>query len=395
MASSIKFRLRRLKTAITAAVITACLFSFAAFNSRAAEPVYIRVLVLENRNSASLAIEGSYEVLDKKTGTVLFSGTDLNTTLLEYNNTLLLGEVNHKADSVIIRPLESNVIKIDGREFRGDIRFTSDKEGNGFSAINYLELEEYVKGVLYHEVSHYWPIEALKAQAIASRTFALYQHRMNRTKDYDLTADIYSQVYGGKTSERYRTNRAVEETRGQIIIYNNEILPAYYSATCAGHTEDASRLWDVNIAPLKGVECGYCADSPHFKWHRVIALQDIRDALNKTGLAINQDIKEISILSRDVSGRIDGMRIHFGGGSIDISGKNFRNAIGPNIVRSTNFKVRVNKNHAFFAGRGWGHGAGLRQWGAYFMAKRGFRFRKIIGFYYPGSRIGLIDEVEP
>jgi stage II sporulation protein D len=395
MASSIKFRLRRLKTAIMAAVITACLFSSASFNSRAATAVYLRVLVLENRNSASLAIEGSYEVLDKKTGTVLFPGTDLNTTLLEYNNTFLLGEINLKAGSVIIRSLESNVVKIDGREFRGDVRFISDKEGSGFSVINYLELEEYVKGVLYHEVSHHWPIEALKAQAVASRTFALYQQRINRAKDYDLTADIYSQVYGGKTSERYRTNRAVEETRGEIIIYNNEVLPAYYSATCAGHTEDASRLWDVSIKPLKGVECGFCADSPHIKWHRVIALQDIREALNKAGLAINQDIKEISILSRDDSGRIDGMRIHFGGESIDLSGKNFRNAVGPNIIRSADFKVRVNKNHAYFEGRGWGHGVGLCQWGAYFMAKRGFSFRKIIGHYYPGSRIGLIDEIAP
>ena len=98
-------------------------------------------------------------------------------------------------------------------------------------------------------------MEALKAQAVAARTYALYS--INPAgKHYDVTNDIYSQVYGGRDSERYRTDLAVDRTRGQVLTYNNQIIPAYFHATCGGMTEDARELWNLpDIPPLRGVPC--------------------------------------------------------------------------------------------------------------------------------------------
>lgn len=367
-------------------------FWFTVLPSDAIQPIYIRVLVLENIYSMNLKIHGYYEILDQEGRNIIYRGKDLNTTLVGDPRGILLGKVNLGLNRIFIKPVERRIVKLDGREFKGDVQIIKRKEAREFLVVNYIELEEYIKGVLYHEVSHFWPMEALKAQAIISRTFALYQHQTNKNQDYDVRADIYSQVYGGKTSERYRTNRAVKETQGKILLYKGEAFPTYYSATCAGHTEDAYNLWNIDIEPLKGVVCNFCNDSPHFSWRKEISLKDIRDALNKGGIGIAEDIKDISIIKRNKSGRVERMKIYFDNKAKEISGKDFRNAVEPNIIRSTNFKVEVSNKNAYFEGLGWGHGVGLCQWGAYFMAKQGYKYQDILKYYYPESNLSLVAE---
>jgi stage II sporulation protein D len=208
----------------------------------------------------------------------------------------------------------------------------------------------------------------------------------NKSCDFDATSDIYSQVYGGKTSERARTNKAVEETKGMVLTYKGNIFPTYYHATCAGKTEDASILWDIDIAPLKGITCNFCKDSPHFRWHAVLPLGEIEDKINRAGYKI-KNIKDILILNRDASSRITNLQIITNQNDKEISAKDFRNAIGPNLIRSTNFNLRVVNRDAVFEGLGWGHGVGMCQWGAYFMAKQGYTFEQILQYYYPGCQL--------
>jgi stage II sporulation protein D len=253
--------------------------------------------------------------------------------------------------------------------------------------INNVELENYLYGVLYHEVSHRWPIEVLKAQSIAARTFALHQREQSKLAPYDLRNDIYSQMYGGKTSEKWSTTRAVNLTKGKVLVYNGGLLPAYYHATCAGRTEDASNLWNIDLAPLKGVECKYCKDSPHYKWHKEISLWEIENRLKANDYNIGK-IASLNILSRNKSGRVDKLEIKGeSGASLILTGKDFRQMIGPNDVRSTNFTISLKWEHAIFDGYGWGHGVGLCQWGAYGLGRRGKKAEEILKFYYPGTEI--------
>jgi stage II sporulation protein D len=350
---------------------------------------FIRVAILQDAPSLSLNIGGYFEIIDAKSKRTLHHAKSLKTTVTASKNGILIGSENFYPDKVIIQASKSAGLAINGRKFRGNIQFIR-KDNSSLLVVNYLGLEDYIKGILYHEVSHYWPLEILKAQAVVCRTYALNQIEVNKGKDFDVTADIYSQVYGGRTSERYRTSKAVDETRGEILTYQGKVFPAYFHATCAGYTEDASLLWNINIAPLKGVHCGFCQDSPHFKWHNVLNIDELRQTLEKSGYRI-KEIKDILIGDRDKSGRIVVLKFINEKETLNISAKDFRNIIGPNIIRSTNFTVKLADNDAVFVGYGWGHGVGLCQWGGYFMAKSGYNYQEILRYYYPGSLLESLD----
>jgi stage II sporulation protein D len=352
---------------------------------RAEAPRYVRVAVVQGASSLRLQAKGLYEIIDARNSRVFSRGKDLNTTVSAYPGGMLLGKVKAESHKVIIRSAEAQALIINGRNFRGDIELLKDAKQR-LTAVNFLEIEDYVKGVLYHEASHYWPMEALKAQAVVCRTYALYQIQESSAQDFDLTADIYSQVYGGKTSERYRTNQAVKETEGLVLTYKAKVFPAYFHATCGGHTEDAARLWNINIAPLKGVACAFCKDSPHFNWHYVASRQEIRDKLSAAGHKL-KDIQDMQILGTDNSGRITDLKIIGADKEVKISAKDFRSIVGPNVIRSTNFGVSLVEDDIVFEGLGWGHGAGLCQWGAYFMAKQGRDYAAILRYYYPAAEI--------
>lgn len=352
-------------------------------------PRFIRVLILPEARSLGLKITGEYEVIDLLQNRVFYRGENLKATVTVYKDKLLLGSAGTYSSRVLIVTKSPEALVVNGKKFRGDLAFIK-KENGEFSVVNYIDVEDYIKGILYHEASHYWPMEALKVQAIVSRTYAFYQSQGSASLDYDVTSDIYSQVYGGRYAERQRTNRAVEQTKGSVLTYQGKIFPTYFHATCAGHTEDASVLWNINLTPLRGVVCEFCRQSPHFNWHCVLALRDIREKLGESGRKVGH-INDIAILSRDNSGRVLKLKISSDNKDTNISAKDFRNIIGPNIIRSTNFTVKVTGGDAVFEGVGWGHGVGLCQWGAYFMAKDGYSAEEILNYYYPGTKLLRLD----
>ncbi|MFA5114588.1 MAG: SpoIID/LytB domain-containing protein [Candidatus Omnitrophota bacterium] len=359
---------------------------FTAWNAcRAETSRQVRVAILKDVSSFRLKVRGSYEVIEPRGGKVLSKGRNIRTTVTVYKDGILLAGGGSGADRILIKGNDPEAFLINDRSFRGDIEIIKDASGH-LMVVNYIGLEDYVKGILYHEASHYWPEDALKAQAVACRTYAIYQMQENAGSVYDLTSDIYSQVYGGKVSERYRTNRAVDDTKGETLFYKGKIFPAYYHATCAGHTEDASELWKINLVPLKGVVCGYCKDAPHYSWHNVLTREEVKAKLRDAGYGVG-DIDEIVMLDKTNSGRLRTLEIVSGGSKIKIPAKDFRNAIGPNVIKSTMFDVKVIGGDIVFEGLGWGHGVGMCQWGAYFMAKQGYNYREILKYYYPESYV--------
>ena len=202
-----------------------------------------------------------------------------------------------------------------------------------------------------------------------------------------MTSDIYSQVYGGRSSERYRTNVAVDRTKGLVMVFGGKILPAYYHATCAGFTEDVHELWSEDLPPLRGVPCPFCKDSPHYYWKKNFRLKDIQDKLNEKGYELGL-IKEILVLERNKSGRIKALVVATRDEKkARISGKDFRNIIGPNIIKSNNYDMIMKGYYMDVIGKGWGHGVGLCQWGANFMSRKGYKYDEILKYYYPGIEI--------
>ncbi|MBU2541543.1 MAG: SpoIID/LytB domain-containing protein [Candidatus Omnitrophica bacterium] len=365
-------------------LIFSCFFFVFAFDSSAAS--FVRVAVFKDASKLTLDVDASFRITTVEDDLELLKLDKASGLLIEtIDKGFNIGSNNIGKERIEITRDDDGFISINDRLFRGRLRFIK-KDASNFFVVNYIELEDYIRGVLYHEISHLWPEESIKAQAVVVRTFALSKMHDNRLKEYDLTNDTYSQVYGGRTSERWRTNKGVDATGGEVLKLDGKIFPTYYHAACGGHTEDVSNLWDVDIASLKGVTCPYCADSPHFKWDIYIDFKRLQEKLNAAGLRVGK-IESIEIVERSLSNRVLKLKIISATDTIEISGKALREILGPKILRSTNFQIESSGDFVLFKGFGWGHGVGLCQWGAYFMGKQGHDYRQILEYYYHGAKI--------
>lgn len=354
------------------------------------DPGFIRIAILKDVKNVGVAIRGPYKIIDPVTQKVFLEGRTLRRVMMAavdkgiqlQQNILPVKRLRFLPKRDIMVPVKGKL-----RKFRGavDVVVTSE---NQLTLVNVVDVERYIKGVLFHEVSDRWPMEAMKAQAVAARSYAFYQMAVNKDQVYDVTSDIYSQVYGGKSAERYRTNIAVNRTKGKVLIFAEEILPAYYHSNCGGHTEDVTQLWKHDLAPLKGVACKFCQKAPNYRWKKNYQLKVMQEALNAGGHPIGL-IKTIEVVSRNASGRIETLRVTGRDGiTLDISGKDFRHLIGPNILKSNAYEIVMKGYFVDLIGQGWGHGVGMCQWGAHQMSKERHDYQEILAYYYPGARIG-------
>jgi len=350
---------------------------------------YVRIAVLRNAESAVVSARGVYSVVNPATEEIIARGKVLKRSRVKNIGGIInIGKSKYDTRRIRLESKKDKTVRIKGkdRRYRGDIDIIANKDGT-ITIINNVELEKYIRGVLYHEVSSKWPMNATKAQAVAVRSYVMYQMKAKKRLDYDVTSDIYSQVYGGKSAERYRTNIASKETAGEILMFDDDILPTYYHSNCAGHTEDAGSLWNHDLAPLKGVKCLYDKNAPNNYWRRNFRSKDVQDKLVKKGYDIGL-IKDILVVGRNRSGRVTDVRItDRKGNSVDIPGKDFRLIVGPNHVKSSKYDV-IMKGYFFdLEGKGWGHGVGMCQWGANGMAKEKIHYKDILEYYYPGSEL--------
>lgn len=348
----------------------------------------VRVAILQDAASLFLRVKGRFEVYDLNSRKLIAKVSSLRKQAVKLsNNKIIIRGIPGSVSALQIAPLKGGYVFINDRVFRGRINLIGKPNGK-ILVVNELGVEDYLRGILCQEVAPWWPMDALKSQAIIARSYGLYQKQFPKDKDFDLTSDIYSQVYGGKSSERWRTNRAVDLTRGKILTYQGNILPAYYHAACGGHTEDASWLWNVDLPPLKGVVCNFCVHSPHYKWQAKISLQDISSKLIVKGFKA-QEIIGIAIVGYNSSGRVTELEIKGPDEIFTMSAKDFRQALGPNIIRSANFTSRIDSGVVYFEGLGWGHGVGLCQWGMQEMANKGSKHEQILQYYFPQSKLSI------
>jgi len=274
-------------------------------------------------------------------------------------------------------------IQVNGKSYRGWVELR--KKGNGLLlVINELDIEDYLRGVLASEVPVGWEYEALKAQAIAARTYALYQKRTAGRRPYHIVASVNNQVYEGSKRERPREAQAVTDTRGLVLVYRGEVIPAFYHSSCGGQTENAEELWGIDAPYLKGVDCECQRISQYGIWEKRIGLAKIVNALRRQGFRVN-DIAGMSIQGITPAGRVKAVSIRSSQGTLLVPAESLRAAIGNSTIPSVFFELGIEGGDAVFSGRGSGHGVGLCQWGAEEMAERGLDYRTILSHYYPGT----------
>jgi stage II sporulation protein D len=354
------------------------------FKTACAEEV--RVLVAEKQGSVSVNIKKSYVIRALPGLAVLKKGTKLISVVQPTPRGVKIAGQEWAVRGVRIEVEESRDLLLGQTRFRGAADVLKDPQSLLYT-INRINLEEYLYGVLPYEVAFWWPTEGLKAQAVAARTYALYQISVSKAQEFDVKSSTSSQVYGGTTKERYRTNVAVDGTRGQVLKYAGKIFPAYFHATCGGITAGASELWKIDIPPLIGkVECTYCRMSPHWEWRSKVPLADIEDKLKQNGRNIGQ-VLNVEPVTRTPSKRIGSLKITGASGEAVIAAKDFRVWLGGERIRSTLFTVTAVDDAAEFEGKGWGHGVGLCQWGTLGQAMLGKHYQEILKFYYPTAEI--------
>jgi len=274
--------------------------------------------------------------------------------------------------------------RVEDLEVRGELEV--ERTERGLRVVNRVSLEDYVAGTLGSELYADWEAETYKAQAVAARTFALYQQARRRKEPFDVSAETGDQVYRGVGAETRAARAAVAATRGELLVYDGApILAAFHSAS-GGRTASAEEVWGEPHAylvsrPVPGEE-----DSPDTYWRASISRTTLGRALAPFGLRLG-GVREVRVVERTESGRA--RRVHIVGteGSGDMAARTLRSALGMSVIRSTLFEVRDRDGQFVFVGSGHGHGVGMSQWGAQAMAKRGASYREILAWFYPGAKL--------
>lgn len=309
------------------------------------------------------------------------------------------------------------LLTLQQRRYRGRLLVRS--EGDRLQAINLIDVESYLPSVVGSEMPASWPLAALRAQAVAARTYALRQRRP--AAPFDLKATVSSQVYKGVEAETDSTREAVRSTRSQVLVHGSSLINAVFHSSSGGLTANSGEIWRQQLPYLVSVP-DYDQASPVHAWQLRIQPDKLTQAFREINGAFR-----IEVLSTTSSGRIRQARVTGPGGSLLLSGAELRQRLGlrstlarfdfeaspraypslpplpslegvftPEGIRSLASGVvqapwRTPRPPAaptlLVSGRGYGHGVGMSQWGAYGLALRGEDYKEILRHYYQGVRI--------
>ncbi|PSO50207.1 MAG: amidase [Cyanobacteria bacterium SW_9_44_58] len=337
-------------------------------------------------------------------------------------------EISHETERIYVDTNEAP-----RRLYPGNLRLQPNSYGN-YTLVNIVPLASYLRGVVPHEIGPNAPLEAVKAQAILARTYALRNLHRFKADNYEICANTHCQVYWGLSKTNPRSDRAIQETAKQVLSYDKQLVDALYSSTSGGVTAKFSDIWDGSQRPyLKSVvdsaqgvwdlEKRPLSQEKHFRafidqkqgfnetgtqafrWEGKSKLEALTKDLQKYLKRINHDkaeevseIQHMEVVSRSRSGRILKMAIETDQGIITLEKTEVRSAFDP--PRSTLFYLEPVRNEQDkltgyrFVGGGFGHGVGLSQMGARHLAKQGWSAQEILSFYYPKTEIIALDEIE-
>jgi len=306
---------------------------------------------------------------------------------------LRVGDREFSDENVMIKTPGTGVFTVGVKTYRGNLEIRRRADGT-VTLVNHLDLESYIRGVVAGEMPKEWPAQALNVQAVCSRTYAYALVAENKGEGlFDVTADFETtQVYEGVSHETPMTDRAVQETRGMVLMYKGKPFRTYFSSTCGGHTEACGLVWDdyTTIEPLAGVECGYCGQSKWCTpWETRLESGEIERGLAAKGRKVTQ-IKDVKLSDTNGDGHMDRVELVTQSGTVAMKGNDFRLAVGPGKLKSLRCEVRRSGGVFTFSGRGFGHGVGMCQYGVLGMVRQGKHWEQVVRHYYPASDIRKI-----
>ena len=286
-----------------------------------------------------------------------------------------------KGERLVIQPESSGFIQVNHTPYRGYIAIL---KRTGLTVVNYVLVEDYLYGVVPKEMPPSWNVEALRAQSVAARTFALKNRKRHSAEGFDLCSTSHCQVYEGMPAETRMTTEAVDSTRGEVLFYKGAIMDALFHTDSGGMTESSEYVWGSPVPYLRAVTEVQMQTQP---WNRTISMSEFAQKLEKNGRAIGT-LKEVRLSpltvgkgssDRSPSGRVRSAEFVGTKGRITLSGNELRSIFS---LPSTLFSIRIGKTDINFSGYGSGHGLGLSQWGAKAFADKGKSYKDILFHYY-------------
>lgn len=420
-------RYKLLLTFLMSALIICGINSVSAAEDTIAVGLYYGTSALQE--AAIVSGDGLY-VNGESVGTAVYVKMQLGNSISVYDekreNVLIAGGISEP----LTVTAGGNILKIKDVRYRGALRLVP--ENGAIKVINDIQADDYIKGVLPKEVSASWPQEALKAQAVISRTI-VYSTLKDKHKNlgFDACATTNCQVYNGYDVEQPSTNDAVDSTKGMIVKYNGKAADTLFSAGNGGYVEASENVWSSAVPYLTSFKDEYeqTETVKGLIWSVSVTAEEIAEAVVKCGGDVG-NVTGVTITKTAPSGRVLELRIDGTSGSYTLEKANTRSflglrsqlytvtapsepvyaADGNGIAKAVmgyavtengvepvsaevyaadeNGTVKLEKNENaeyVFSGRGYGHGVGLSQWGAYEMAVLGFRYDEILNYYYPGT----------
>ncbi len=380
------------------------------------ESPLVRVLIIEKSDRVDIDSEVLFFSTENPAGNVgkKFGGRGRYTVAGGGGYVRLIrdGRLITRTERLFVNSSSKGLILVNGKAYRGSLQLSS-RNDSGVSVINFIGVDDYLKGVLPVEIGYLdsGSYEAYRAQAIASRSYALSKLEKKKKDNYDLRATIMDQVYKGVAGETPRSTQAVVETEGLVAMWKGQPIKAYYSSCCGGHTADIrlSWPWKTHFPYLYGIrdarteksERSFCRGSAHFRWSvswpgdklLKILQKSLKKEVDGT-VAPFRNLVDLRTGGFAPDGRVKYLDVITDTGKYRITGDRIRWVLRPEshngaILRSTLFKINVKRKRGKVVrveilGGGNGHGVGMCQTGTIRMAKLGYSAEEIILHYYPG-----------
>lgn len=327
-----------------------CIFSLLIFTNIvliAEKQPILRVGIFLDQTEISISGDGTFKIYNLKSNVLVSEERNRVVKLLPHDKGIEILEKGVYSGPIEIIPVGNTkiIVMFNGQKYRyrGNIEIDIDKEHRKLNVINIIGIEEYLYGVLKKEISPSWPSEALKAQAVAARTFAIFNMNKYIDKGYNICASTNSQAYGGVNHEDPLTNKAVDETRGIIMVYKGKPINAVYHSDSGGYTEDSENVWGSFLPYLRSVKSKFeeKVSPPYHTWSYSINEKDLTEKLQKQGHKINS-IVSIEPVKKSETGRASELVFTADNNKvINMKTNDFRSLIGVDLIRSTFFNIEV------------------------------------------------------
>lgn len=374
------------------------LFATLIQNSHSAQP-QIKVRIGKDLSQISLSGSDIKQVIRGSLRKKVFPGRKR----IAFNCDPVLKKIK-KSKPLMLTSLKSSagLIKWNNAGYVGRLNIVTSVNRNGCDLINQIPLESYISSLLAKEMSPSWPIEALKAQAVAARSYAYHKMITKQvSKDsgfnvfYDLENSEKHQVNGSFFDTTKSTTLASSETKGEVLLVGtSELTPIFFHSKCGGKTLRPDQVWFNYVKGYRSVDCPFCHKHGRKSWTHKMSKREFKRVVNRTLIKFQEDslktkyIDHLRVTS-DIKGRAF-LRVYDDERMIVVQKSRLRSLLGRKKAASNYFRVSKSRNSVQLTGSGFGHGVGLCQYGAFELAKRGYNYKQILSHYFPEHNIKKI-----